>query len=843
MFKAILKSIILITVFISSLYMISDYMNQGNVDMTAQMGPATYPLVHVIMGDRQLNSLRGYAEPMETSYLRGTLTPLTDGRRLVLRLDKFGNTIESLSFEVRSIDGTRLIERSDITEYEERRDSITFELNIKDLIEAEKEYTFVLLVNTEMHRTIRFYTRIFSSTLTHFEEKINYCFNFHEKSFNKDEARELTQYLEPNASGDNTTYHRVTINSSFHQVTWGNLNVTRITEPVLYVKEMAIQTGSFRIKYDVILDDNEDVIYEVEEFYRIRFTPDRIFLLDFERVMEQVFMGNIENFTNRNIYLGITNPNVPLEEVEGGNVFAFEKGNNLYSMIIPDRKFVRLFGFADEENNDKRTTYSGHRSKILNVDEAGNVVYMVYGYMNRGRHEGRVGISVNYYNSVVNTIDEMVYIPYYKSPELLIAEVEQMIYLNRNNRLFLMLDNEIFAINLENRTAETIISQMQEGSYQISESNKMLVWQDADDIFGATRLNLMNLQDEKLTIIRAGFDEYIKPLGFMGEHLIYGLARNTDISKDNLGNTIFPMYMIKIQNELGAIEQEHHRGGYFITSITISNNMITLHRLFKNDEGVLRDTTDFQIVNQITVTGTSNKIEVIATERFLRIVRLAFKQEIDHSQIIVLTPRDVLFEGGRELVIHSSGYDSDRFYVYSKNGIVGIYLSEAKAVSSGFRNFGVVINRRGEYVWYRGNINPRSLISAIEGTEVPLYGNSLAVCLDAILQYEGITQNTQHLLSRGYMPMDILRDNIPNIQVLDLMGCNLDSILYYLNQHIPVLKLFEDGNAMVLVGYNELNVFVMDPLIGTVYRIGRNDAAALFEENGNRFVTYVRTRS
>jgi len=811
--------------------------------MTAQMGPATYPLVYVIMGDRQLNSLRGYAEPMETSYLRETLTPLTDGRRLTLRLEKFGNTIESLSFEVRSIDGTRLIERSDITEFEERRDSITFELNIKDLIEAEKEYTFVLLVNTEMHRTIRFYTRIFSSSLTHFEEKINYCFNFHEKSFNKDEARELTQYLEPNALGDNTTYHRVTINSSFHQVTWGNLNVTRITEPVLYVKEMAIQTGSFRIKYNVILDDNEDVVYEVEEFYRIRFTPDRIFLLDFERTMEQVFMGNIDNFTNRNIYLGITNPNVPLEEVEGGNVFAFEKGNNLYSMIIPDRKFVRLFGFADEENNDERTNYSGHRSKILNVDEAGNVVYMVYGYMNRGRHEGRVGISVNYYNSVVNTIDEMVYIPYFKSPELLIAEVEQMIYLNRNNRLFLMLDNEIFAINLENRSAETIISQMQEGSYQISESNKMLVWQDADDIFGATRLNLMNLQDEKLTVIMAGFNEYIKPLGFMGEHLIYGLARNTDITKDTLGNTIFPMHMIKIQNELGEIEQEHYRLSYFITGITISNNMITLHRLHKNDEGIMRDTTDFQIVNQVTVTGTSNKIEVIATERFLRIVRLAFKQEIDHSQIIVLTPRDVLFEGGRELIINSSGYNTDRFYVYSKNGIVGIYLSEAKAVNSGFRNFGVVINRRGEYVWYRGNINPRSLISAIEGTEVPPHGNSLAVCLDAILQYEGITQNTLHLLSRGYMPMEILRDNIPNIQVLDLTGCNLDSILYYLNQHIPVLKLLEDGNALLLVGYNELNVTVMDPLTGTVHRIGRNDATALFEENGNRFITYVRTRS
>ena len=815
-------------------------MNQGNVDMTAQMGPATYPLVYVLMGDRQLNSLRGYAEPMETSYFRESLTPLMDGRRLTMRIDKYGNIIEGLIFEVRSIDGSRLIESTEITEYEERRNSITFDINIKDLIEPEEEYTFVLLVNTDRNRTIRFYTRIFSSTETHFEEKINYCFQFHEKTFNKDEARELTQYLEPNAQGDNTTYNRVTINSSFQQVTWGNLSVTRISEPVLYVKEMAVQTGSFRIKYNVILDDNEDVVYEVEEFYRIRYTPDRIFLLDFERTMEQVFMGNLENFTNRNINLGITNPNVPLTESDGGNVFAFEHGNNLYSLVIPDRKFVRLFGFSDEENNDARTNYSGHRSKILNIDEAGNVVFMVYGYMNRGRHEGRVGISVNYYNSMVNTIDEMVYIPYFKSPELLIAEVEQMVYLNRNNRLFLMLDNEIYAIHLDSRTAQTIISQMQEGSYHISDSNKMLVWQDSDNVYGTTRLNLMNLQDEKHTVINAGFNEYIMPLEFMQEDLIYGLARAADITKDALGNTIFPMYTVKIQNEAGEILKEHHQPNYFVTGITKTNNMLTLHRLYQNEEGILRETTNDQITNQIISTGTSNKVEIISTERYLRTVRLAFKQEIDHTQIVVLSPREILFEGGRELNIQRHGYDNDRFYVYSKNGITGIYLSEAKAVNSAFRNFGIVKNRKGEYVWYRGNLNSRNQIITIQGKEVPPHGNSLAVCLDAILQYEGITQNTQYLLSRGYTPISILHENISNIQVLDLTGCNMESILYYVNQDIPVLKLLEDGNALVIVGFNEQNIIIMNPQVGEVKRISRSEAAALFEENGNRFITYIR---
>lgn len=820
-------------------------MNQGNVDMTAQMGPATFPLVTIIMNDRQINRLHGYAEPMETSYLRETLTPLGDGRSLNFKIDKFNNTIESIAFEVRSIDGTRLIETSEITDYEENRNNISAQITIKDLINPDEEYTFVLLIKTEMSRTIRFYTRIFTSNETNHDEKINYCFQFHEKTFNKEEARELTQYLEPNAFGDNTTFNRVTINSSFHQVTWGNLEVNRISEPILYVKEMAVQTGSFRIKYNVTLFDDHDTYYRVEEFYRIRYTPDRIFLLDFERTMEEVFTGDPQNFTRANIYLGITSPQVALSESDGGNVFAFENNNNLYSMVIPDRKFVRLFGFYDEENNDVRCAYPGHRARILNVDETGNIVYMVYGYMNRGRHEGKVGIAVYYYNSMMNTIDELVYIPYHKSPELLLAEIEQMVYLNRNMRLYIMMDNEIYAIHPESRSYETVITGMQEGAYHISESNRILVWQDSDDIYGTTQLNILNLQDERQSEITAGYNEYIKPLGFMGEDLIYGLAKASDITNDAHGNVIFPMYAIRIQNEAGEVLKHHHQRDYYVSGLTINENLITLHRLTKvgeEDETYYTAAVNTQITNQIIPAGSVNKVEVIATERLLRIVRIAIKQEVDPEQIILLSPREILFEGGRDLHIEQSEPDINRYYVYGKNGIIGIYLSEAKAVNTAYDNAGVVINRKGEYIWFRGNLSPRNQITAIQGSQVPLAGTTLAVCLDAILRYEGITQNTHYMLRRGQTPISILQDNLPDIQVLDLTGCYMDTIFYYLNRNIPVLKLFEDGNAILITGFNEQNIIVMDPKEGEIIRIGRNDSQALFDENGNRFITYIRNR-
>lgn len=118
--------------------------------------------------------------------------------------------------------------------------------------------------------------------------------------------------------------------------------------------------------------------------------------------------------------------------------------------------------------------------------------------------------------------------------------------------------------------------------------------------------------------------------------------------------------------------------------------------------------------------------------------------------------------------------------------------------------------------------------------------SQLAVCLNTILEFEGVNRSTQYMLDSGMTTVDILQQNIPDIRVLDLTGCTLDAILYYTNQDIPVLTTLEDGSALLITGFNELNIVVMDPKDGTVYKVGMNDAAAMLEENGNRFITYMR---
>ena len=86
--------------------------------------------------------------------------------------------------------------------------------------------------------------------------------------------------------------------------------------------------------------------------------------------------------------------------------------------------------------------------------------------------------------------------------------------------------------------------------------------------------------------------------------------------------------------------------------------------------------------------------------------------------------------------------------------------------------------------------------------------------------------------------LSILEQNLEGRRILDLRGCSLDIVLYYPDREIPVLAVQNDGSAVLITGFNEQNVVLMNPQTGTVYKMGMNDAREWFAENGNRFIAY-----
>ena len=319
--KAIIKGASLGIIFALALTIISIVMNQGNTDMTTEMGDPTYPVVSMFVKGHRVNTLHGYAESMNSAYLRDTLQPVENDRKIGVQIDTYGRAVSEIAFEVRSLEGERLVESTEVTSFEQESDAISFDITLKDLVETDTEYLLVFLVTPEGSTPIRYYTRIVMSDSLHMQEKLDYIVDFHERTFDKEAATELTKYLESNSEGDNTTFHKVTIHSSFNQVTWGDLSVSRITEPDIMIKELTEQTGSFRMEYLASVKEGKDInYYRVSEYYRIRYTPDRMYLLNYEREMHQIFDEEADVYVNDKIVLGITGDEVSLQESDGGNV-------------------------------------------------------------------------------------------------------------------------------------------------------------------------------------------------------------------------------------------------------------------------------------------------------------------------------------------------------------------------------------------------------------------------------------------------------------------------------------------------------------------------------------------
>ncbi|MCH5260200.1 MAG: hypothetical protein J1F18_10615 [Lachnospiraceae bacterium] len=842
--KAIIKGILLGIIFMAALTLISKIMNQGNTDMTTEMSEASYPIVSMFTEGHRINSLHGYSEIMDSAHLRDTIQPVGSDRKMEVRLNTYGKRISHIAFEVRSLDGDRLVESTEVEEYEQNDTAIDFSITLKDLIEYDTEYMLIFLITPEASEAVRYYTRIVLSDSMHVREKLDYIVDFHERTFDKEAAVELTKYLESNSEGDNSTFHKVTIHSSFNQITWGDLAVNRVTEPDIVIKELTEQTGSFRMEYLAsVREGRETNYYRVAEYYRIRYTPDRIYLLDFEREMDQIFDEEANVCINDKIVLGITGDEVNLVESDGGNVFAFNVTDKLYSYNVTDNKLIRLFSFYGNTEGllDARDAYNHHNIQILSVDETGNVVFLVYGYMNRGRHEGEVGVVVYHYNSMTNTVEELIYIPYDKSYELLATDMERLSYVNKEGIYYFILEGSVYAVDLESQDYQIVVSGLREDGYHVSDSNKMLVWQEGDDLYASGSLMLMNLSTQRKTVIRAGSGEYISVLGFMDEDLIYGLTKRRDIVVNNAGITTFPMYCVKIQGDDGGVLKTYSKDNVYVVDSAIEENQITLSRVVWNEDNEsYESTTDDQIMSTEQVKSGSNTISYVITENYEKICEVVVKNEIDSKGLKHLSPKEVLFEGKREIGISEPEKIEARYYVYGKNGIEGVYVNAGKAVDLAYRISGVVVDDDGEYIWRRVTRSTRNQIMAITEDEMSETRSSLAVCLDTVLKFEGISRNTERLLNRGESVFSILGSDLQTYTILDLSGCSLDSVLYYVNMDIPVLALLDDGNAVLIVGFNELNIVVMDPMTGTLYKKGMNDSTEWLNENGNRFITYVR---
>lgn len=839
--KGLIKTVVLILVFCVTVGITGLFSHQDSMDMTSEMAPATLPVVYLQREDTRINELYGYTSERDGTGMRDTITPLGKELSLPVVIKTCQNQIDEVVYEVRTMNMERLIENGNLADFSEKNGEIHLSLQFQNILEEDTEYMLVLSVKYR-EKQVYYYTRIARESDCYIGESLEFVKDFHDQTFDKEYADNLATYLEPDSMGDNTTLQKVTIHSSLRQVSWADFEGERLEQPVPSVKEMGSSYNTIILPYVLTAagENGEVEYYNVEEYYRVRYDQQagRMYLLNFERTMNQIFRGENGRVERNKMLLGIRSSDVEHMTNEKGNIIAFVQEGELWSYNNDSNSLSQVYSFRSPEGISDRENHSAHQIQIMKIDETGSMDFVVYGYMNRGLHEGQTGICVFHYDSVGNTIEEELFIPYYKSPEMLKAEWGNLFYVSDGNIFYLLADDVLYRIDLAARDARQVMEGLKTGSYAVSEDGRYIAWQEKGEQNQAHTLKIMDLEGEETRTIEGDEGEYLKPVGFVESDFVYGAARKEDIVTDAAGNTRIPMYRIVIVDKKSQVIKDYQKSGYYVSKAYVEQETIFLDREIRTETGyesVEQDT----IKNQQLESSRKIILETTQTEKKqcqVRIVLGASSEETARQPQVVV-PKEVVLKEKRVVKL-DSGSEQETYYVYSGGKILLSTPSLKEAIISADQSMGVVIGQEQKYIWQRGR---KSVQPAIGPGTVDLAGvsdNPASRCLTYLLRTEEINIDVDDLVAQGETPRQILEEALNGRKVIDLTGCGVEQVLYYVNLNTPVFAMVEQG-AVLIVGYDEHNTLLYYPDLNVVRKMGRQDSNTMFEEAGNVFLGYI----
>ena len=192
---------------------------------------------------------------------------------------------------------------------------------------------------------------------------------------------EIKNYLETNGSNDSTLAN-VNIYSSKKMITWNNLKPKVVSACTPTIKELNIETAAVeQVYYVKAKTDTGTETYQVKEFYRVRYTTGRIYLLYFQRTMEAVFDPELTSTSQSEFKIGISNEeDLGISSSEDNSKMAFVLNGNLWYYDLHSEKLNQVFSFVQNSTDYIRDYYDQHNIRIINIDNDGNIDFVVYGY-------------------------------------------------------------------------------------------------------------------------------------------------------------------------------------------------------------------------------------------------------------------------------------------------------------------------------------------------------------------------------------------------------------------------------------------------------------------------------
>jgi len=845
--KYIYRVIILIAIFIAALSYFSRDIKEVvfDLDNTTTMEAATFPLVTIKTGDNSINLLHGYSSNLDANKIRESVTPLDMNQSFEVQIDQKKYDIKKLNYEVREFVGNALIETNSVSVFEENSDIKTAKIKIKTELTTDKEYALKITLITSESEKMYFYQRIKIYKDSHLQDKLKFIMDFHNAIMDKKTAEAMIIYLEPSDDADNTSFAYVNINSSFDLISWGTLKPKILTEVIPTVKEIYSDTASVELNYIVqaVVAGNTET-YRVTEFYRVRYSSDRMYLLNYERRMEALFDINLASVSSDELKLGITKDlNVPFIVGDDETKIAFVRNRELWFYDLENNEITKVFSFRQKNTDYIRDLYDQHDIRILNMDAEGNLDFMVYGYMNRGQYEGKVGIILYHFTRAENRIEELVYIPVDEPYQTIKENIGELNYVNSSEVFYFHVYNTIYSYNLITKKLTEIATNINKAQVMVFKDINYVAWQDNSDTTKSKNVIIMNLDTGEKETIAAKIGYNIRLMDMIDSNLIYGYVKSEDIVSMVDGSIMTPLSTVEIASVDKKVLKSYNLPGFYVSGLEVKDNIVEL-RLVQKVEEDGKTMYSFAKLDHIMNKIKEQKPQMSVISRVTDQALTEYYVTLPDSFVMGKLPKvsstvSTVIAQDPTIRLPETQQKFLYYYPYITGGIEGAYENASDAIEVAKNGVGVVLNSYNQIIWERGVKANASTINELDNITCEASSSSTVErCIKLLLDYQGVNSEMGQLTVQNSSAYDIMK-KYSKFSPVRLTGISLDDVLYYVSKGRPVIAMTDLNKAVLIYGYDTFNIFIIDPDSGKTEKMGIQDSADLFESAGNVFLSYL----
>lgn len=773
----------------------------------SSMDQPTLPVVFADIDGITMNPMNGYTEDMGNQAAQKLVTILPEKRNLSLKIIEYNNMVMSAQYEIRSLDLSRLIEKGSVEKISRDNGVAGIVLPIQNLIQKEQKYFLKITLDTGKEK-IFYYTRILWTDHDYSKAMTALAMDFTEKSFDKTAARDITTYLESSTTADQSTLGHINLKSSFQQITWGDTGMKPDGNLYVTLKEFDGVMGAVEVRYRSSMTDAEGQThsFDNEDNFIFRYDPSRMYIMDFDRKTNEIFDGTKDIGSDQRIQLGISDDGrTELMKSENNQYLVFETDKALWCLNQSENgKLINIFTYREENTEDLRANFADHDIRILSAEDNGDVNFLVYGYVNRGRNEGKSGILYYTYDASEDTVRENFFIALPDTFEEIEANLDKLVYLSQDGMLYFFYNGSVYGIDTNSNEVMTLASGLEFTEFASSEDHRYIVYQDntAKNRYQADKLILMDLLGRTTQEITEE-GKYLRVIGFIGSDLIYG-ATDPELTQIYSGTHDIPLSELHIVGTDLREKSAYQKPETCITNITVSGNRVHFLRLQVSGGGYSSTGEDTIICNR-----QAEEESIISEKDTLRMKSWYIKTDRKGKRIPKsVSPAHYSVERTSSIELNTALSDEEpRFEAYAYGNLQGVCRSLYEAFALVYDRYGYVTDENGKMLWNRAD----------KATIVSLKNSAKKVVdiLPELSEVSGLKKTENTIL-------------------INANGLDLNSALYYLNKGYPLMVKQGEGNRLI-TGYDSFNVYLIDPSTGQQEVIGKEDAGTRFTQEGNPF--------